>query len=334
MSLPPIDVSVVIPTYNRPDLLAGTLDAVLAQTRPAREIVIVDNGTDDRTEAMLRRYQGKVRYIRIEPAGVQVARNTGVRAATSSWVAMLDDDDLYRPDFLEHVEAAMDDGRADLVVTDHRKFNREGPQAETNFESAPAGYWDGIARPEGADCWSFAGAFPVERLVRYIGFYPSTMVIKKSLFDEVGGYDPGVRGIQTEDIEFATRLLTTARLAIVWKPLVDYRVHGTNTSGPWFQQKIGRWRVFEYIHDKNHHGHAALAEALAKDLPRRRMETFDLAFAREQFDLLPQVGARLRPEDWTLSRKMRRWIGMLPRPLALAITRGSRLLLGRPVERG
>ena len=104
------------------------------------------------------------------------ARNAGIAAARSSWIATLDDDDLYHPDFLEKIEPALCDGRADIVFCDHRKFKEGDFRPKTNFESAPRNYWPPIvAFPE--EAWSFVGQFPLTRLFYFVAFYPSTMII-------------------------------------------------------------------------------------------------------------------------------------------------------------
>jgi glycosyltransferase involved in cell wall biosynthesis len=94
------DVSVVIPTYNRADLLPRAIDSALAQTAPPVEIIIVDDGSTDDTPAVVMRYAerhaGRVRSLRIPNGGVARARNAGIAAARSQWVALLDSDDEWR----------------------------------------------------------------------------------------------------------------------------------------------------------------------------------------------------------------------------------------------
>lgn len=330
----PLDLTVVIPTYNRPDFLRETLDSVLAQTRPAREIIVVDNGSDDETQQVLESYGTRVACIRMQPVGQQAARNAGIAAASSAWIATLDDDDLYQPTFLEEVAPAIEDGRATMIVTDHRKFfHPHGGRvsAQTNFQSAPAGYWDDLPRSAPGDRWSYVGPFPPERLLRFNIFYPSNTLVRKDLFLRVGGYDPGVRGIKAEDLEFTSRALPAADLAIVWKDLVDYRIHANNTSVGPIAQRFGRWRIFERVHSKNEHGSSSLAAALEESLPRRRVDVFDLAFRQGMFAIMDEVGPRLRPHDWTAVRKTKAQIARLPGPVARAIILAARLL--QPVGR-
>lgn len=104
--LPP-SISVVIPTYRRPELLGRLLKSIAAQTRLPEEVIVVDDasGMDDAYALCIGRYQKrlpKLEYIRLESGGgAPRARNIGLRAAQGSWVALVDDDDEWLPEKLE-----------------------------------------------------------------------------------------------------------------------------------------------------------------------------------------------------------------------------------------
>lgn len=100
-------ISVVIPTYNRGALLERALASVYAQTLPAHQIVVVDDGSHDDTAARMEGHRGRVHYLRQQNAGAGVARNTGMQAATGDWIAFLDSDDVFAPDHLQRLAAAI-----------------------------------------------------------------------------------------------------------------------------------------------------------------------------------------------------------------------------------
>ena len=77
-----VTISVVIPAYNAGSLLGETLDSVLAQSHPAHEILVVDDGSTDDTAEVVSKYGDAVRYLRQESQGQAIARNTGIQAAT------------------------------------------------------------------------------------------------------------------------------------------------------------------------------------------------------------------------------------------------------------
>lgn len=94
-------ISVVIPAYNAGAHIGRTIDSVLKQTRPADEIIIVDDGSTDNTAEAIRQYESKVRLICQENGGASAARNTGINAAAYEWIAFLDGDDEWLDGYLE-----------------------------------------------------------------------------------------------------------------------------------------------------------------------------------------------------------------------------------------
>lgn len=320
-----MDVSVIIPTYNRPALLKQTLASVFAQTVAPREIIVVDNGTNDDTRAMIEAsYGDAVDLLKVPPRGVQAARNAGIERAQGAWIAMLDDDDLWHADYLEQIDPAVRDGRASLICSDFRKFIEDGgarhPYRLTNFEMAPSGYWDDVPRAGDGSSWSFAGSFPPERLLRFVGFYPSTMVVRRDLVQAIGGFNPDIHGIKSEDMEFTARALVAGKLALIWAPLMEYRIHGANScAADWVAQAIGRWKIFEYIYARGGYGCESFRQALQDDLPARRAKMFDQAWRHSRFAAADEIRPLLRAEDWTLLRRFRLAVRAAPPPVRGAV---------------
>jgi glycosyltransferase involved in cell wall biosynthesis len=94
-------VSVVIATYNRSGLLRETIDSVLKQTFRDFELIVVDDGSTDNTEEVLKSYGDRLRYFRQENRGPSAARNFGVSHARAGWISIQDSDDICAPDHLE-----------------------------------------------------------------------------------------------------------------------------------------------------------------------------------------------------------------------------------------
>ena len=94
-------ISTVIPAYNAAEHIARTIESVLAQSLQPDEIIVVDDGSTDGTADMVKKYGDKVRYIHQQNAGVSAARNAGIKAATSQWIAFLDADDEWMPEYIE-----------------------------------------------------------------------------------------------------------------------------------------------------------------------------------------------------------------------------------------
>lgn len=94
-------ISVIIPAYNASQYIERAIESVLEQTRPADEIIVVNDGSQDNTGDIVRNYADKVILIEQANKGVSCARNAGIEAATSDWIAFLDADDEWLPDKLK-----------------------------------------------------------------------------------------------------------------------------------------------------------------------------------------------------------------------------------------
>jgi glycosyltransferase involved in cell wall biosynthesis len=96
-----ITISAVIPAYNAEKYIARAIDSVLNQTCPVDEIIVVDDGSVDNTADVIKGYGDRVQYIHQDNGGECAARNTGVQAASSKWIAFLDADDEWLPKRIE-----------------------------------------------------------------------------------------------------------------------------------------------------------------------------------------------------------------------------------------
>lgn len=312
----PVDVSFVVPTHNRPDFLVEAVASILAQTRPAREIIVVDNGTSHRAAEVLSRFGDRVRIAHSEPGSVQRARNTGFDLAASPWVATLDDDDLLHPDYLAAAAPLLGDPAIDIVSTDHRKFRGAVFDAQTNFGQAPPGYWERVPQqPRGGDA-VYVGRFPLANLLERIPVYPSTTIIRRDFARRIGGYEVAMQGISAEDIEFLVRALTHGNLGLVMRPLLDYRLHASNDSASFVGQTVGRWRIFEYVRRVHRDLPPDFVAALDADLPERRLDIFRTAYRTGNAALMEELAPLLRDDDRGVEFRIRRLIARLPSPLA------------------
>ncbi|MDH4317071.1 MAG: glycosyltransferase [Desulfobulbaceae bacterium] len=92
--------SVIIPTFNREKYVVRALDSILAQSGEQPEILVIDDGSTDRTAEVLRPYQDQIRYFHTKNQGVSAARNLGIEKASHEWIGFLDSDDEYLPNYM------------------------------------------------------------------------------------------------------------------------------------------------------------------------------------------------------------------------------------------
>jgi glycosyltransferase involved in cell wall biosynthesis len=238
------DVSVILPTYNRARWLPGTVASILNQTSPPREVLIVDDGSTDETAAVCRGFSAPVRYLRQENGGVSAARNRGIAEARGEWIALADSDDLWVPGKLEVQLAALAaapearwgaSGCRVIDMDDRPVPGRQGFEAVFGVfdavSEAPASFFGrwlsraSIDAAGGRHGLFHGDFFPL--LFHGNVVLPSSAMIHRSLFEEVGTFDEAFR--VSEETEFFHRAAAHAPGMMVMSPLVDYRVAQTGS---------------------------------------------------------------------------------------------------------
>lgn len=120
-------VSIITPCYNGETYLSQTIDSVLSQTYENWEMIIIDDGSKDRSEEIVRCYMEKdsrIRFLQQPNAGSAAARNNGIRNAKGRYIALLDADDLWEPEFLDEQIAFMNEKNAVCVCCSYRCIDK------------------------------------------------------------------------------------------------------------------------------------------------------------------------------------------------------------------
>lgn len=313
-------VSVVIPTFNRASLLGFTLDAVLAQTHSAHEIIVVDDGSTDTTGAVLSRYAARIRPVRIMNSGSVVARNVGLRAASGRLVAFCDSDDLWHPRFLEVMAALWQAEPALRAAYANFRVMQDGKTGvRTKFDDAPRGYWNGMRLL--APGWGVFDHPVVDRVVRWQPFFASAVVVDRLAMLSAGGWDEGVGRTVGDDFGTVLRLAELAPLGVAFDPLVTIRKHPGNFSADVRAMNLGDANVLEYVL-RTRPSLAPHALLIRRSVARRRIEALDSAFAHEDFDAVRRIHRLLPPRALPLRTRLKVSLARFP-PLAGMVGRAS-----------
>ncbi len=201
-------VSVVIPVHNAERYLEATLKSVFAQSYPHTEIIAVDDGSEDRSVDILKRYSDRVVLLRQPNSGAAAARNRGVQAASGEWIAFLDADDLWSPRKLQ------------------RQFDGRGNCLWSYTDAVfVGGVNDGRKDSELNE--KYHGPV-LERLVCNNFVCLSSVLIQKQAYLNAGGFSERIRYV--EDWELWIRLASEYEIAYVDEPLVKYRIHSASGS--------------------------------------------------------------------------------------------------------
>jgi glycosyltransferase involved in cell wall biosynthesis len=202
-------VSVIVPCYNAAEFLEEALRSVLAQSYPEVEVLVVDDGSTDNSAEIARRFP--VRYIRQENRGLSEARNTGIRESKGSYLVFLDADDRLKPRAIETGLAALAP-RPDcaLTVGDHVFIAPDSSYlADSVKERHLHSHYEALLR---------------SNFIEMI----SSVLFRRSIFDEVGGFDATLR--VAEDYELYLRIARGWPICCHPVIVAEYRMHGTNTS--------------------------------------------------------------------------------------------------------
>jgi glycosyltransferase involved in cell wall biosynthesis len=196
-------VSVIIPTFNRADFLAEAIDSVLAQTAKDFELIVVDDGSTDRTRGLIANYENRVRYFFQPNAGAAAARNLGIRRAAGELIAFLDSDDLWLPSKLSRqIEWMAAHPEIKLCYTDEI-WIRRGVRVNQKKIHAKSGGW----------------IYPL-CLPRCI-ISPSSALMRRELFEAVGLFDQQLP--VCEDYDFWLRVASRFEVGFLSAPLIVKR---------------------------------------------------------------------------------------------------------------
>jgi glycosyltransferase involved in cell wall biosynthesis len=206
-------VSVIIPSYNSMAFLPEVVESVLAQTFTNFELIIIDDGSSDRTSE----WAGKIPDPRVKlicqaNQGVSVARNTGIAYSQGDYIAFLDADDVWKPTKLEQQAKVLDTNpEIGLVHTFVTYINEQGkPLFDAGRYHKPENVWkEMLAR---------------EDLI----FCGSTPMVRRQCFETCGVFNSALKGC--EDWECWTRIAARYPFQVLEEPLVFYRQHPNNAT--------------------------------------------------------------------------------------------------------
>ena len=196
-------VSVIIPTYNRADFLKEAIESVFAQTFCDFELIVVDDGSTDRTRDLLAAYGERLRPIFQANRGVSSARNAGIRAAQGRYIALLDSDDLWLPKKLAAQIAAME-AQPDIPLCHTEEiWIRRGVRVNQMKKHQKHG----------------GHIFP--HCLPFCVVSPSSALMRRAIFDEVGYFDEALPAC--EDYDLWLRITKTHPVHFIETPLIIKR---------------------------------------------------------------------------------------------------------------
>ena len=197
-------VSIIIPCFNQGKFLAEAIDSALAQTYRNIEIVVINSGSTDTTAEVMARYTGRIRAIIVENRGVSRARNVGITESAGELIALLDADDRWLPDKLDHqVPRLMASADVALLCSAYRSFTADGQSREVTVE-------DGF-RPT------------LHQQMVFNHMNAQTALFRRSVLRTVGMFDETLQ--RCEDWDLWNRIVARAPIMGTSRVVAEYRRH-------------------------------------------------------------------------------------------------------------
>jgi glycosyltransferase involved in cell wall biosynthesis len=196
-----MQVSVIIPTYNRAQRLGKAIDSVLAQSHQDFELIVVDDGSEDNTDELIENYNSDIVYIRQENSGAAAARNRGIEKAHYNLLAFLDSDDWFAENKLKTQIEAMNRNPSCLISHTNEIWYRNGQILNQKLKH----------RKSSGDIFA--------QSLELCAVGMSTIMIHKEIFDRYGFFDEGYPCC--EDYEFWLRISAEEKFLLVEEPLTS-----------------------------------------------------------------------------------------------------------------
>ena len=206
-----MNISVIIPTYNRKETLKRAIQSVLMQSYTPYEIIVIDDGSDDGTKEWLKDNYPNVKYIYQMNSGVSSARNKGIKFARGDWIALLDSDDEWLPSKLKDQANEIELNPAAKFLHTNEIWIRNG--VRVNQMKKHKKY----------------GGYIFEKCLDMCRISPSSVLIKKDIFDEIGMFDETLK--VCEDYDLWLRFASKYPVHFLDQPLIKkYGGHSDQLS--------------------------------------------------------------------------------------------------------
>jgi glycosyltransferase involved in cell wall biosynthesis len=267
-------VSIIIPCYNDSDFIEKAVGSALNQSYPNIEVIVVDDGSDFKTKAVLKLLEPRItKLITQENKGQSIARNNAIRQAQGTYILNLDSDDYFEPSFCEKaVRKFEEDGAVKIVTCLANRFNAKGSID--------------VFKPRGGDVQDFL----------YANSALGSSMFKRQDWEQTGGYEEDLPILGFEDWEFYIQLLKHGGYAYVLNEvLFHYQVRENSTTDRIRDLKLDK---FEHIIFKHKDLYKDNFEGLVVNLLGRiKQESFEKVKNTKRIDYV--VGNKLiKPLRW------------------------------------
>lgn len=278
-------VSIVIPLYNKQDHVAATLDSVFAQEFRDFEVIVINDGSTDDSEAAVRPFLDRIRFIRQANTGPGAARNRGIELSRGRYLAFLDADDVWRPGKLREQVGFL-----------HQHPDVMWCGCNVTFENTkPGDASTAVSIPRGLSSWVIFDDWFSASLDKALSQTPC-MVVHREVFGRVGMFDPTIPAGQDMDlwIRIATHF---RRFAYCYQPLVHVNNWLPGCVSRNGDSKYRSMLAFTITHIEQTRAHDELDQPVGRYLRRKLLALIGLSLAFGHVSVAREA-IRKTPDTW------------------------------------
>jgi len=228
----PVLISVIIPFYNGSLLIRRCLDSVFSQTGDVyTEVIIIDDGSTDNSVEIVRNYPKTIKLLQQENQGPAAARNRGIEAASGKYLAFLDADDYWLPDFLKETVRFLEESPEIIAVSTgqlHKIPGKPDTIAPAILKTDPEKYSQPVVLPDYFSFWA-----------EHNHVCTGSVLMRTDIGKQTGGQRPELR--ITEDLEFWAYLATFGKWGFIPKVLFVSDGGAVTKARGWLEKNMKRW---------------------------------------------------------------------------------------------
>jgi glycosyltransferase involved in cell wall biosynthesis len=314
--------SVVVNAYNRESTISDTLISIINQTLKASEIIVVNDGSTDNTEAIIKRFESDVIVHTIKNVGCGASRKFGVDQSKSvnPWIAFCDSDDIWQPDHLEELARVISFcPNASVVATDFHTFGDSEPDGYHHFQKLSDDWRSKHCKDMAEQILQVHS--PYLALLQYNPIFPSSCAVNRKLYNDAGGINPDFSRIQAEDTDIIRRMaMQPTYMALSTKSTLSMRRDGSNMSANQAYNLLGR-AIISQSHIDDGYVPAEYQDATNAFIHSSALETCRRLYTHQDSDGFiaayklikhaPNKALRFRKATYALPLSARRYINQL-----------------------
>lgn len=271
-------VSVILPVYNGGLYIGQAIESILSQTYKDVEIIVVDDGSTDNTERVVRSYEN-IHYICQDNSGPSAARNKGMAASEGDYIAFLDSDDLYKENKLEEQVKTFEQNKdVDIVYNDCIAVDKDLNYINTLIS-------EGVYENE--------KDFLCMLLFRQIVPVPASIMLRRKCFEEGCVYSERYK--HTEDYEYIIRLAQKYKFMYIPEPLYIYRRHENNLTNA---HKIQEKRELDVIKGLGYEKIESIMEQSSFSLFEKKFLLAKIYIKVHEYEIAEEILVQLAKENF------------------------------------